>query len=92
MAMGFAVDPGPLPFVTVRDREKWEPRLANGQIEIRGELGLELEQQMVRVVDIMPIEAWQARALRLYVPEIYAGRRLIAVFLDRLIASPARAE
>lgn len=81
--MGFAIHPGKLPFWTIRDAAKWEPRLTNGQIEIRGE-GCEMPQQMVRVIGIMPIEDWQARCAGLYVPPIYKGKKLIAVKLDAL--------
>lgn len=30
--MGFSVDPGPLPFATVRPRDKWGPRLAGHEV------------------------------------------------------------
>lgn len=78
--MGFAVHPGPLPFITVRDAVKWLPRLTNGQIEIRGE-GCDMPQQMARVVSISPIEEHEARAAGMHVPSVYRGRRLIAVHL-----------
>lgn len=83
--MGFSVHPGPLPFVTVRDCDKWLPRLANGQIEIRGEDGLQLEQRMVRVAGITyPFTHDEARRRGLYIPDVYAGRRLILVHLEAL--------
>lgn len=80
--MGFARHPGPLPFVTVRDADKWNPRLANGQIEIRGENGCDLEQQMVRVAKIEPyVGACPAELL-----PIYHGKKLIRVYLEALDA------
>ena len=83
--MGFAVHPGTLPFVTVRDADKWAPRLANGQIEIRGE-GCDMAQQMVRVAGVKPIDELEARQAGLHVPAVYRGRRLIAVRLEALHA------
>lgn len=85
--MGFAVHPGALPFVTIRDREKWEPRLANGMIEIRGE-GCDMPMQMARVVSMIPIEAAMARAAGYYVPSVYTGKKLIAIWLDAPLKSP----
>lgn len=83
--MGFSRHPGPLPFVTVRDRDKWAPRLAYMQTEIVGE-GCDLPQQMVRVTRMEPIDEAEARAQGLHVPGIYKGRRLIAVHLEALDA------
>jgi hypothetical protein len=85
--MGFRVDPGPLPFVTVRDAAKWLPRLANGQIEISVEVGREVEGKMVRVVCALPITETAAHFAGLHVPASYAGRGLIAIFLDSLPSS-----
>jgi hypothetical protein len=85
MVMGFSHDPGPLPFACVRDAVKWLPRLTNGQIEIRGENGLALEQRMVRIADITyPYSHEEARAHGLFVPAIYAGRKLVRVRLEAL--------
>lgn len=82
--MGFARHPGPMPIRTVRDLEKWLPRLTNGQIEIRGE-GCELEQRMVRVVGLSyPYSHEQAAKDGLYVPSVYTGRRLVLVHLAEL--------
>jgi len=84
--MGFSRHPGRLPFTTVRDLEKWLPRLSNGQIEIRGE-GCDLPQQMVRVAGLVyPVSAEHAERAGLYVPPIYAGRRLMIVYLEALDA------
>lgn len=84
MPMGFSVDPGPLPFWTVRDRDKWAPRLANGQIEIVGEGGFKMPLQMVRVAEIRPIQWFEAADSHLHVPNVYQGRPLIAVRLEAL--------
>jgi hypothetical protein len=86
MPMGFSHDPGPLPFVTVRDADKWAPRLANGMIEIIGEHGVELPLQMVRVAEVLEINEAAARLVGWHVPAVYAGRRLIAVRLEALHA------
>lgn len=84
MPMGFSrLHPGPLPFVTIRDRDKWMPRLANMQIEIVGENGVDLPQQMVRVakIDDPFVGACPPELL-----DVYAGKKLIAVHLEALDA------
>jgi len=84
--MGFAKHPGQLPIRTVRDLDKWLPRLANGQIEIRGE-GCDLPQQMARVAGMVyPVSAEEAERAGLYVPPVYAGKRLMIVHLEALDA------
>lgn len=78
--MGFSHDPGPLPFVTVRDADKWGPRLTNGAIEIVGEHGVKMEQRMVRVAKIEPhVGACPPDLLT-----VYHGKRLIRVHLEAL--------
>lgn len=78
--MGFSFDPGPLPFVTVREANKWGPRLTNGQIEIIGEHGCTMPLQMVRVAKIEPfVGACPAHLL-----PVYHGRKLISVHLEAL--------
>lgn len=77
--MGFTHDPGPLPFVTIRDADKWGTRLANGFIEIIGEHGCAMPLQMARVVSIEPYTGPCPEHLA----HVYRGRRLIAVHLDR---------
>lgn len=81
--MGFSKHPGPLPFVTVRDADKWAPRLTNGQIEIRGE-GCDLPQQMVRVAKFEPITETMCHVNGYHLPEVYTGCPLIAVHLEAL--------
>lgn len=84
--MGFSKHPGPMPFRTVRDADKWLPRLTNGQIEIRGE-GCDLPQQMVRVAGMVyPVSAEEAELAGLYVPPVYAGKRLVIVHLEAIDA------
>lgn len=78
--MGFTHDPGPLPFTTIRDADKWAPRLTNGQIEIIGEHGCTMPLQMVRVVSVEP----HTGPCPAHLAHVYKGRRLIAVLLDRL--------
>lgn len=82
MPMGFTMDPGPLPFVTVRDADKWAPRLANGQIEIRSEGAFEMPQRMVRVAKVEPhVGACPPELL-----PVYQGKKLIRVYLEALDA------
>ena len=78
--LGFSVHPGPLPFVTIRERDKWAPRLTNGQIEIRGEGPCDMPQQMVRVVKV---EAYDGEPPA-HVAALYKGKQLIAVHLEEL--------
>lgn len=82
MPMGFSVHPGPLPFFTIRDKAKWEPRLANGMIEILGENGCDLPLQMVRVAEVEDYDPAYHGPLPAHLQGIYAGRKLIAVWLD----------
>lgn len=86
MPMGFSQHPGPLPFVTVRDRDKWAGRLAAGHIEIHGEHGVDMPMQMVRVRSIESITHEEAAARALHVPGVYRGKHLIAVHLEALDA------
>lgn len=87
MPMGFTRDPGPLPFVTVRDYDKWAPKLANGQIEIVSESPeLAMPLQMVRVARTEEITAKECAERGLYTPGVYLGRRLLAVHLEALDA------
>jgi len=77
--MGFSHDPGPLPFVTIRDADKWAPRLTNGAIEIIGEHGCKLPLTMARVVKIEPHNGCPP-----HLAHVYRGRRLIAVHLEAM--------
>lgn len=83
MPMGFSrAHPGPLPFSTIRDRDKWLPRLAYMQVEIVGENGIKLPQQMVRVAKIEDyVGACPPELLT-----VYAGKKLIRVHLEALDA------
>lgn len=74
--MGFSRHPGPLPFSTVRERDKWGPRLTNGMIEIRGE-GCDLPQQMCRVVKIEDEPNCPPE-----LASLYQGKPLIRVHLE----------
>lgn len=81
--MGFSVDPGPLPFVTVRPRDKWGPRLA-GQDAIdlqcdRGGFTLPARARIAKVEDYQgPAPA--------HLADLYKGLPLIAVHLEALDA------
>lgn len=77
--MGFSHDPGPLPFVTVRPRDKWGPRLAGHDIvELqvdRGGFTLPLRARLVKIEDYTgPIPG--------HLAGIYSGVPLIAVHLE----------
>lgn len=83
--MGFSHDPGPLPFSTVRDA-KWGARLESiGWVGIHGEHGLDLPYTVCRVIALMKIDHWQAKAAGLPMPAFYAdGRKLVSVYLERM--------
>lgn len=76
--MGFSHDPGPLPFVTVRDGDKWGPRLTNGWIEIVGEHGFAMPLQMCHVAKVEP----HTDACPPELASVYQGKRLIRVHLE----------
>lgn len=76
--MGFSHDPGPLPFITIRDADKWGPRLTNGMIEIQGEHGCTLPLQMVRVARVEP----HTGVCPAHLAGVYQGKRLIRVHLE----------
>jgi len=76
--MGFTHDPGPLPFTTIRDADKWAPRLTNGMIEIHGEHGCQLPYQLARVVSVEPYTG----ECPAHLAQVYKGRRLVAIHLD----------
>lgn len=87
MPMGFTHDPGPLPFTTIRDRDKWGPRLTNGMIEIVGEHGCTMPLQMARVVEIRELPYGLCPP---HLAHVYANRPLIAVRLDHLKSGEKR--
>lgn len=81
--MGFSHDPGPLPFVTVRPRDKWGPRLAgHDQVEIqvdRGTFTLPARARVAKIEDYTgPVPA--------HLASLYQGKPLIAVHLEALDA------
>lgn len=81
--MGFSRDPGPLPFITVRPRDKWGPRLA-GITEIdlqvdRGEFTLPARARIAKIEDYRG-------AIPGHVAGLYAGIPLIAVHLEAIDA------
>lgn len=79
--MGFTHDPGPLPFVTIRDRDKWAPRLAGHEIvEMQADrpgLTIPARAKVVKVEDY-------TGELPMHLAGIYRGRKLIAVHLEAL--------
>lgn len=82
--MEFSRDPGPFPFVTIRERDKWKPRLAGMErIEVIGVHGCTLKHQWAKVVKIEPYEGAAPAGLP------YAGKKLIAITLDRYPARTA---
>lgn len=82
--MGFSADPGPLPFITVRPRDKWGPRLSgitaiDLQVD-RGAFTLPLRAKIVKIEDYAgPVPA--------HLAGLYKGLPLIAVHLEPLDAS-----
>lgn len=79
--MGFSTDPGPLPFVTVRPRDKWGPRL-DGMDAIdlqvdRGGFQLPPRARIAKIEDYTgPVPA--------HLAGLYKGVPLIAVHLEAL--------
>lgn len=76
--MGFTHDPGPLPFVTIRDA-KWANRLVDlPVIRITGEHGCKMPRGVAKVVSVEPYtEDCPAHLL-----DRYDGRPLVSVLLD----------
>jgi hypothetical protein len=82
--MGFSIDPGPLPFCTVRDA-KWGARLESiGWVGIHGEHGCEMPYQVAKVMSIGAIT--YANAKHWWpMPAIYAdGRPLVQICLEAM--------
>jgi hypothetical protein len=76
--MGFSHDPGPLPFATIRDRDKWEPRLTGmKEIDLQCDRGGFKVPARAKVMHIEDYDGPIPPALA----GIYRGKRLIAVFL-----------
>lgn len=79
--LGFSFDPGPLPFITVRPRDKWGPRL-DGMAAIdmqvdRGAFTLPARARIAKVEDYKgPMPA--------HLASLYQGKPLIAVHLEAL--------
>lgn len=81
--MGFSHDPGPLPFATVRPRDKWGPRLVGvAAIDLqvdRGTFTLPSRARVVRIEDYVdPVPE--------HLASLYRGAPLIAVHLEALDA------
>lgn len=91
MPMGFSVDPGPLPFTTIRDA-KWMNRLEGVPpfVEITGEHGCRIPRQVAKVAWRRQITAEDAKREGLYVPQVYAGKPLCAIRLTKASAEELR--
>lgn len=78
--MGFTRDPGPLPFVTIRDA-KWANRLTNApmMIRIHGEHGCPMPRGMALVVKVEPYTGESPEHLA----QRYNGVPLVAVHLEK---------
>lgn len=75
--MGFTMDPGPLPLMTVRDH-KWANRLMIGElIEIHGEHGCTMPSIAAEVKRIEDFKGEVPPALA----HVYAGKRLVVIAL-----------
>jgi hypothetical protein len=80
--MGFSHDPGPLPFVTIRDA-KWANRLvALPVIRVTGEHGCKMPRGVAKVVSVDPY----TEDCPPHLVDKYDGRPLVSVLLD----APAR--
>jgi hypothetical protein len=79
--MGFSHDPGPLPFVTLRDAGKWPNRLVGVPpfVEMRGEHGCNMPYQVAKLVSIEPYEG----PLPSHLASVYVGRKLVAIALAK---------
>lgn len=76
--MGFSHDPGPLPFITVRPRDKWGPRVVGqAMIELqcdRGGFEVAPRARIVKVEDYTgPVPG--------HLSTLYKGLPLIAIHL-----------
>jgi hypothetical protein len=80
MTMGFSFDPGPLPFITIRD-QKWASRLAYLPMPLRihGEHGCPMPRQIAEVRHVEPYNEPCPPGLA----HLYAGKRLVAVHLGK---------
>jgi hypothetical protein len=73
--MGFSYDPGPLPFVTVRDA-KWQNRLEGTDwVGIHGEHGCSMPYQIAKVRAIRSVDP--ALVATLPLPAIYRDSRAL---------------
>lgn len=80
--MGFSTDPGPLPFVTVRPRDKWGPRLAGmDAIDLQSDRP---SFKMPPRARIAKIEDYTG-AVPAHLAGLYAGQPLIAVHLEQML-------
>lgn len=79
--MGFTIDPGPLPFVTVRD-VKWANRLAYLPMPLRihGEHGCSMPRGIASAVRVEPTESGAGPY-----PD---SRRLVKVYLEKPASCP----
>lgn len=81
--MGFSHDPGPLPFISVRPRDKWGPRLVGmAAIDLqvdRGQFTLPPRARIAKIEDYTgPIPG--------HLATLYKGKPLIAIHLEALDA------
>lgn len=77
-AMGFRFDPGPLPFVTIREA-KWANRLAElpRAIRIHGEHGCGMPMRIAQAIHVSDYEGPCPEHLA----DIYKGKKLVVVVL-----------
>ena len=77
--MEFANDPGPYPFATVRERDKWGPRVEGAEfLEVTGIHGCPLPHTWTRIVRVEPYTGPVPRGV-----PYKASTPLIAITLDR---------
>lgn len=77
--MGFSKDPGPLPFITVRPKEKWAPRLAGQSfVEMQVDFG---DFTLPPKAKIAKVEPYTGKVPQ-HLASLYKGRALIAIHLE----------
>lgn len=77
--MGFSYDPGPLPFITVRPRDKWGPRLDGmKEIDLQCDRGGFAVAARAKIAKIEP----HIGSVPAHLAGLYKGQALIAVYLE----------
>lgn len=79
--MGFSHDPGPLPFITVRPRDKWGPRLDGmSAIDLQVDRGAFVLPPRAKILKVEPYTG----EIPAHLAALYLNTPLIAVHLGPL--------